>query len=274
MKNTTVISQVGDAFLTNRLLQILIAVLSVGNLLSNWKISLDDSWGGVNSILFEPFFGVGSTFGPYFPYVMILFVILITMQINAKEQLSNVRFWSIIREGFKGYTKRMLSVTLATVIAFILITDVFSIVLLVLKHGFIFVVDPILISNGLDGIFGPIMTTLTLLFFQLLYAAGYTIGSLLLMQFVTRLWQTIVYPFIWFVIFPQLVAELSIGLGYSSLANYSPERITNRIMIAYPNETGWQAFNLNLGLSVGMILIYGLALIAAWNWQRKRGGIL
>ncbi|WP_270801073.1 hypothetical protein [Bacillus changyiensis] len=131
-------------------------------------------------------------------------------------------------------------------------------------HGFQWTSDPLVIAEGLNGIFGPFLTMLVLVIIQMLQAIGYALCSLWILQIAKRLWETIVYPFILIVILPILLFNLSI-LPEKWVPLSIPE------LVLYDHGNGWQSLGINLAVLLSFIAVYGFLLFITLFYKKRKG---
>ncbi|MCY8089175.1 hypothetical protein MOB87_16210 [Bacillus sonorensis] len=215
---------------------------------------------GINALVFHGYFSNIHPSSLVFP----LLVVLLVSEIAAREWLSDMRIWSIMRIGYKPYISKKICFILACVCLYILLGDFLSLLFLGITHGFQWASDPRIIAPGLNGIFSQFQTTTILICLQMIQAIGYALCSLWILQFAKRIWETIVYPFILIVLLPIILMNL-MAIPESWVPSYSND------LLIYEQESGLHSLEINTITWLGFAAIYAFLLFITLSSKRRKG---
>ena len=250
------------SMLRNRIILMLILLFPIGIEVIEYNHSAFGM--GINSLFFEAYFGSFS----FFPILFPLMIIALVSEINAREWLSDMRTWSILRAGYKKYISNKILFTITAVTLYILLGDLLSFLFLGLTHGFSWSNDPQIFAPGLGNQFNPFIKTLILVVIQIIQAICYALASLWLLQYTKRVWETIVYPFLLIVVLPILLFNISF-----IPESFVPITINSNLVIAGIEEKmiGWKMLGISMGFWGGTLLVFALFLTFTLLVQRRRG---
>lgn len=260
MRSSTLQSNVWNEITKNRIILVLFLLFPIGVVFTEFHHDIFGT--GVNALLFNAVFGSYNLFPVIFP----IFIIMLVSELNAREWLSDMRTWSIIRLSYKRYISSKIASTVIMVCLYVVIGDILSLIFLMVTHGFNWTTDPKIIAPGLNGLWGSFFTMVILIFIQLLQAIGYALCSLWILQYTKRVWETIVYPFLVIVILPILLFNLLV-----IPESFIPLTIGNGLIIEGFRLQGWKALGGNLSVWGGLAIIYAFMMTVALQRKRRKG---
>ncbi|EIT86039.1 hypothetical protein A374_06956 [Fictibacillus macauensis ZFHKF-1] len=156
---------------------------------------------GINSFLFLALFSDFELLSGIIP----LFIIILVSDLMARHWFSDMKVWSIIRGGYAPFIRQNFLNIILVITAFIVVGDLLSLIGLMIVDGNNWTMDSYTIAPGLGGHHGPILTMLLLFFFQWMQAIFYAFATFVFLLITKRIWETIVYPFLFLIVVPILL---------------------------------------------------------------------